>query len=389
MAAIDLGLIRRLGVLVALWSFDARADSASPIDGQVSSQVGGYGDTNHVFVVSPAVAGTVRHPTAGWQLDGSYLVDVVSAASVDIVSTASRRWSEIRQEGTLGGTYKPGTFGVGLTSDVSIEPDYESYTFGGSVQKDLLDKNLSLSVGYEHRHNIAGRRGTPFSVFSRVIDHDAVKGGLTWTFDKATLVSVVSDTIFERGDTSKPYRYVPLFAPDAVVPLGASGELVNRLRTPARALEQLPTTRNRYALAGHFAHRFEQSTLRIRERLYTDSWGLQATTTEVRWLVDLTERFELGPLARLHLQSPVVFWQRAYRIDDSSLPALRTGDRELGPLTSLTLGGTLRLAVGATPRPRAWILGLDFSATQTWYHDDLYLRQRLSAFGALVLEAEL
>jgi hypothetical protein len=61
------------------WSLDTRA----------RLETSGYWDTNAVAVLSPSVSGSVASPTAGWNIGGSYLVDVVSAASPDIVSAAS------------------------------------------------------------------------------------------------------------------------------------------------------------------------------------------------------------------------------------------------------------------------------------------------------------
>ena len=46
------------------------------IDVRASSELGTYADTNHVFVFTPTIAGTVAKPTAGWSLGGRYLVDV-------------------------------------------------------------------------------------------------------------------------------------------------------------------------------------------------------------------------------------------------------------------------------------------------------------------------
>ena len=361
---------------------------AAPLDARASTQIAGYADNDHVYVISPTVAGALSNQTAGWSVDARYLIDIVSAASVDIVSTASRRWEEVRQVGSLGGLYKPGNVGVGANADVSVEPDYQSYTFGASVQQDLFSKNVTLLLGYDHAHDISGRARTPFSVFSHTIDHNGFKGGATFVLDKATLFSAVTDVILESGDTSKPYRYIPMFAPGTDVPRGASVVLVDALRTPARVLEQLPTKRGRYAASGHLAHRFARSTLRLSERLYTDSWGLSASSTDTRMLIDLTDRIEVGPHLRFHAQTPVAFWQRAYvAAPNFDFPALRTGDRELGPLMSVTGGGNLRIALGTAERLRAWVFGVDLNLTETRYLDDIYITSRLSAVGALSLEA--
>ena len=69
---------------------------------------------------------------------------------------------------------------------------------------------------------------------------------------------------------------------------------MNAARLPERVLEQLPTSRNRFSMSGRLAHRFQSSTLRLDERLYADSWLLLATTTDARYLVDASKRFEMA-----------------------------------------------------------------------------------------------
>ena len=369
----------------------ASPPSSSPLDVHASSDVGSYADSDHVFVFTPSLAGSVGSPTAGWSLEGSYLVDVVSAASVDIVSTASRHWTEVRQAGTLGGTYKPGMLGLSLEGAVSSEPDYLSLAGGGAATLDVADKNATLLLGFTHGHDVAGRTGTPFSIFSRTLNIESFKAGLTLVLDKRTIASFVGDLVVESGDSSKPYRYVPLFAPGTVVPVGASVDLVTSLRVSARPLEQLPLGRDRYALSFRLAHRFGfTSTLRLDERLYDDSWALKASTTDLRYLVDLSPRVQLGPHLRFHAQTAVSFWQRAYVYGPGfTYPALRTGDRELGPLLGMTGGGSLRWSIGPAAHRSAWVLGLDLNVIETRYLDDLYTTDRLSTVTSLSLEAEL
>ncbi len=357
------------------------------IDVRASSELAMYADTDHVFVVSPTIAANVAKPTAGWSFGGRYLVDVVSAASVDIVSTASRRWEEIRQVGAVDVAYKPGNFGVAANANVSSEPDYLSLTAGGAVTQDLLQKNLTLLLGYNHGHDVGGRTGTPFSIFSRKLDRDGIKAGLTAVLDRATILSVVTDFGFEYGDPSKPYRYIPLFAPGTSVARGASIDTVTAIRLSARPLEQLPLTRDRYSIAGRLAHRFGSSTLRVDERGYIDTWGLKASTTDARLIFDVGRRIEVGPHVRMHMQTGVDFWQRAYIMKPNfDIPALRTGDRELGPLVGLTGGGSLQIGMGPAGNPRSSILGFDLNVASTQYLDDLYVKSRLSTLGAVTLE---
>jgi len=82
---------------------------------------------------------------------------------------------------------------------------------------------------------------------------------------------------------------VPMFTSEVAerVPIGLAIDAVNANRLPIRVLEQLPTNRQRWAVAGMIAHRFSSSTLRAEERLYIDSWGLKASTTDAQYLVEV------------------------------------------------------------------------------------------------------
>jgi hypothetical protein len=372
----------------AMGAGSARAQSDYTV--RVGLESAQYVDTDHVFVTTPTLTGSVARPAAGWAVNGSLLVDVVSAASVDIVSTASRSWQETRKAGTLEADYKPKDLGVSVSGAFSDEPDYVSWAAGFLVSHDLLEKNLTLFAGYDRVEDTAGRTGTPFSVFSRTIETNAGKAGLSFALGRATLATVLVDAVFVSGDSSDPYRYVPLFAPGTTVPVGASIDTVNALRLSARPLEQVPLSRNRYAVTARLAHRFATSTLRLEERLYDDSWGLVAQTADVRWLVDADRRVELGPHVRMHDQTAVSFWERAYQLRSGyDFPAYRTGDRELGPLVTFGGGGGVTVGVGPARTPRKWTVGFEVEAAYTRFLDDLYLTDRTSVLGAFSVTGEM
>jgi hypothetical protein len=388
-----------------LASARARADepvrtkplSAMPDDNatkRMSLEIAGYTDSDHVSVLTPSLSASIDNPTSGASLRGQMLVDVVSAASVDVVSTASRRWTEVRTAGSMVAGYKPGNFGVNVEGSVSSEPDYFAYAAGVTLTHDFDEKNLTLLFGYGFGHDTIGRAHTPFSVFSREMTHGAFTGGFTRVIDRATVLNAALDVVIENGDQSKPYRYVPLFSPTeaANVPKGASIEYVTLHRLPERPLEQLPLARRRFAVMTRLAHRFTASTLRGEERVYYDTWGLKASTTDARWTFDVGDRFSFWPHLRFHIQSPVSFWQRAYVSRSATgwdLPEFRTGNRELGPLWAVTLGGGARLGIGSSASPQSWGIVLRADAIYTSFLDDLYLTARTGFLSALVLEGEL
>jgi Protein of unknown function (DUF3570) len=365
---------------------------------RASIEFAAYSDSDHVTVLTPSIHVGVDN-VSGASLDATYLVDIVSAASVDIVSTASSRWQEVRQAGSLQGMYKPNDFGVGAGGSISREPDYLSYGAYGLMEKDFNQKNWTATFGFGASHDTIGRCGaggvcTPFSVFSRDLARGAFNGGLAFVIDRASLGSLTLDVVVENGDQSKPYRYIPMFSPAVAptIPKGASIALVNANRLEERPLEQLPLERHRAALTGRYAHRFDGSTLRLEERVYDDDWGLLATTTDVRWIVDLGSRFEVWPEARVHAQTPVTFWQLAYVSESATgwnLPEYRTGDRELGPLVTAGGGMGIRWYLGSTAAPQQWMLQLSGDGMYTRFLDDLYLTSRIAFLGALVFGGHL
>ena len=390
--------MQRLPFFVVLSALLAVATPGSAQQSNVSTDVKGevatYADTDSVSVVSPSVAATIRSPLDGWSAGGSYLVDIVSAASVDIVSTASGKWHEVRHAGTLHAQYKPSTWGASVSGGVSREPDYLSLSGGGAITADLAGKTVTPKLGYSYSHDTAGRSDTPFSVYSLELDRHTVTGEVLLLLDRETVITGDVDAIFEVGNQEKPYRYVPLFAPDVVdrVPVGASIATVNALRLPGRVAERLPTDRQRYAVSGRLAQRLADTTFILFERLYGDSWGMRASTTDLKLVFDLSRRLWIWPEFRAHFQNGVSFWKLAYEgsMDaDGTLrvPALRTGDRELGPLSagSFVAGGHWNIGGGADPSNLALILITD--ATITQYHQALFIDQRLSLFSALQLEA--
>jgi hypothetical protein len=360
----------------------------------VALEMATYADSDNVTVFTPSVNMSIDNVTAGASVRGSYLVDVVSAASADIVSTASQRWTEARQAGTFEAEYKPRDFGILLGSAVSSEPDYFSYSLGAQMTKDFNEKNTTILGGFGFGHDTIGRAGTPFSVFSRTLVTATFHGGITQVINRSTVGSIVGDIIIENGDQSKPYRYIPMFASNVapLVPNGASIDWVTMHRLPERPLEQLPLERQRYAITSRLAHRFDGSTLRLEERVYWDTWALVASSTDVRWIFDIGRRVSLWPHARFHAQDGVDFWQKAYVSGAApgwNLPEFRTGDRELGPLWTATGGGGVRFYLGKNADPRTLSISLTSDVMYTSFLDDIYLTSQTGVLGALTVEGEL
>jgi len=370
--------------------------ASESVSGDLTYRVGveasGYTDDMDVDVATPSVSFSVENATDGWGVGAAFLLDVVTAASIDILATASPRWREVRYAPAINGHKKFGDYDVSARASLSREPDYLSASVGATVTGEFVQKTITPSLGLEYSHDINGRTQTSFDVFGKHINRVGITLGLGLVLDKATFASISSVTVIEDGDMSKPYRHVPMFAPDvaALVEPGLIIDAVNFLREPERPLEQLPLSRKRFAVAFAIAHRFADATIRATERLYVDTWGTKATTTDARFMYDVMKELRVWPHARFHAQTGADFYELAYALQRTPdgraiLPSLRTGDRELGPLLAVTVGAGMRYEFGER-RSLGVSLAGDFIYTR--FLDHLFLKQRLGGFGALGFDAE-
>ncbi len=378
---------------------------------KVGADFSAYSDTNHVNVVTPGINAAVISPTSGWNVGGHYILDVVSAASPDLVSEASPPFHEARHAGGITGGYKPGLYGAQANFNVSSEPDYLSTTVGLAVTADVNDKLSTPRLSYSFSYDKIGRgpagpgsSGLFAGNWLGDIDPDH-KGVLTTHEIEASTTFVLSPTSillvggtaqFERGDQSKPYRYVPIFDPQGVapfVPTGATVDLVNRVRLPPRPLEQLPTERDRFAVGGRYNKRLGSSTFRIEERIYFDSWQTKASSTDARYMVDLSKHLRVWPHLRFHGQTGTNFYQLAYSgfVDQGGtllLPTYRSGDRELAPLITVTGGGGARIALGNPEGEVQYGLNLAGDVMYTRFLKSLFVTTRTGVYGTVAFDVE-
>ncbi len=364
-----------------------------PLVVKLDTSFAAYSDTTHVEVWTPGVDATVSSPTQGWNVGGNFLVDVVTAASPDIVSEASPPYHEQRYAGGLDGGYRLGRFGGQAQANYSSEPDYISRGAGLAFTADLNDKLITPRIAANYSHDSIGRGPNNFI---STLDTTEIEAGLTLVLSPTSLLLLSMTAQIEVGDQSKPYRYVPIFDPGIAqyVPVGASVDLVNRTRLSVRPTEHLPTSRERYAAGARFAHRFSHATLRIEERLYADSWLLKATTTDARYVFDLTRQLEAWPHLRFNAQTAANFYRLAYAgsTDQATgqlvVPLFRTTDRELSPLVSITGGGGGHFSFSAQEAKTQYGMSIQADVMITKYFDALFVTQRAAVYGSLGFDVE-
>ena len=110
---------------------------------------------------------------------------------------------------------------------------------------------------------------------------------------------------------------------------------------------------------------------------------------------DLGERLRVGPHLRYHVQSGASFYRLAYAaggVDQAGpfvLPALRTGDRELSTMMSVTAGGSVRVALTGDGSAARFALILSSEVLYSYYFESLFVRSRTAVYGTVGFEVEL
>jgi hypothetical protein len=370
-----------------------------PILARVNLDMAGYTDSTAVHVFSPSVGASVNSPTAGWNFGATYMVDFVTAASPDVVSTASRRFREQRHAVTGTAGYKPKSFGVQAFGALSTEPDTLSTSFGGAISTEVNDKRITPRLAFTHRADVIGRNDTPFNVWSHYFRVEEFDASSSFVLTPTAVVVAGLSVAAERGDQSKPYRFIPTFEPQyaKLIPPGASPDLVNVYRAAARPREQVPTERDRYSVGFRLAKRLTvpwNATLRLEERLYADTWNMFASSTDARYMVDASRFIRLWPHFRFHVQNGASFYKLAYPLFSNpqtgqiSAPTFRTTDRELAPMRAITGGGGARVALSKPEASTQTGITLTVDAMYSQYTQSLFINFRTSVYGALSFDAE-
>ena len=367
---------------------------------RVAGDFSAYSDTNAVGVYTPAINASLVSPTGGWNVGGNFALDAVSAASPDIVSSASPPFTEYRYAGGVTGGYKPGLVGAQGSVSSSSSPDYVSYTAGLRLLAELNDKLITPTLGYSYSYDRVGRGPNnwinDFIPSKGYIHTHEFEAGVTFIISPTAIALIGGTFAMERGDGSQPYRYIPTFDELNVapfVPVGATVDLVNRTRLPIKPLEQLPTERDRIAVGARFNKRLQNATLRMEQRFYFDTWGMKASSTDTRYMVDLSRHLRVWPHGRLHVQSDTKFYSRAYTAalgGDGTfvVPLYRTGDRELSPLFTLTAGGGARLGIGELEGDIKFGITFVGDVMYTRFLNALYVTTRTAVYGSVGFDVE-
>ena len=252
---------------------------------------------------------------------GNYYLDMVSSASIDVITTASP-YTEEREQWSVGVDYLRGNTTMSVNYVSSVESDFDASTYGFSVSEDMFGDLTTLTLSYAYGEDIVGRSDDPGFRRENTRQHYGV--GLTQIFTRNLVTTLNFETVTDEGFLNNPYRSVRYLDPGSARGFSFEPELYPETRT-SNALG----LRARYFLP-------YRAALESEYRFYTDTWEIEAHTASLTY-VHPWGSFTFEGKFRYHDQTGAAFFRDIFPRSEAT--NFRGRDKELSPLTSYTLRG--------------------------------------------------
>ena len=251
---------------------------------------------------------------------GNYYVDMISSASIDVITTASP-YTEERTQWSLGMDYLRGntTMRVGYTSSEESDFDAKSYSF--SVSQDMFGDLTTLTLSYGFGDDLV--RSSVDETFEEPLDRQIYGVGVTQILTKNMIAALNVETVTEEGYLNNPYRSVRYLDPLSGSGYSFEPELYPNTRTSTAVGMRL-----RYFLPYRAAIEGEY-------RFFTDTWDIDANTAALTYIHPWGNWTFTGKY-RWHDQTGAHFYRDIFSRPQQT--NFRGRDKELSPLTSHTLG---------------------------------------------------
>jgi hypothetical protein len=254
-------------------------------------------------------------------LRGNYYVDMISSASIDVVTSGASKYSEERTEKTAGIDYLHGNSTLRASYTNSKENDYTATTASFGVSVDMFGDLTTITLGYSRGWDTVEKEGDPS--FSKSLDRQNYRVDVSQVITKNMLMELGYEAITDEGFLNNPYRSVRYVDPDSPAGYSFQPEVYPNTHTSnavsLRALYFLPY---RASINGEF-------------RYYDDTWGVSAHNFSVGythplgdWMFDLRYRY--------YTQSAADFYSDLFPYENAQNYLAR--DKELSNFTSNTLG---------------------------------------------------
>ena len=254
-------------------------------------------------------------------VNASYYVDMVSSASIDVITTASPYKEERTQYG-LGFEYLRGKVTYAANFSNSKENDYDADTASFSISQDMFGDLTTVQLLFSRGKDDVTRRGD--DVFSEKIDRHAYGIDVSQIISRKLILGASWETTAEEGFLNNPYRLVRFCTTDQCLLYEYEFERYPHTRT-GNALG----LRGRYYLPYRAAVQGDY-------RWYNDTWGITANTFEISYTQPIGDRLLFDAHFRYYMQNSAEFYSDLFPRENFQNFLAR--DKELATMDSQTLG---------------------------------------------------
>ena len=249
---------------------------------------------------------------------GNYYVDMISSASIDVITTASP-YTEERTQWSMGMDYLRGNTTMRVNYTTSEESDFDAETVSFSVSQDMFGDLTTLTLSYALGDDLVRKSDDP--TFERPLDRQIYGVGITQILTKNLISSLNVETVTEEGYLNNPYRSVRYFDPDSALGYSFEPELYPNTRT-----SNAVGVRLRYFLP-------YRAALEGEYRFFTDTWDIEGHTGSLSYIHPWSDWTFTGKF-RYHDQTGAHFYRDIFARSQET--NFRGRDKELSELTSYT-----------------------------------------------------
>ncbi|MEM9058098.1 MAG: DUF3570 domain-containing protein, partial [Pseudomonadota bacterium] len=256
-------------------------------------------------------------------MKGSYYVDSITSASIDVVTNASA-YTEERTETGLGIDYLRGrtTLSVGFSN--SEENDFSAQTGYLQISQGMFGDLTTLSMGYSQGQDEVRRTGD--TEFVENAERRNYRLGLTQILTRKLILGLNYEAITDEGYLNNPYRTVRYLNDDG---------------TFSFQQEVYPNTRtsNAASITARYHMPFK-GALYGDYRWFEDTWGIGADTVQLGYTHELAGRWTLDAHVRLYSQNAADFYNDLFPRESAQNFLAR--DKELSTFESQAFGVGVR-----------------------------------------------
>ena len=249
---------------------------------------------------------------------GKYHQDSITGASPDVLAGASK-YSEDRDEYTIGGNYLYDNTLMGTFYTYSDENDYEANTAGFDISHDMFGDLTTVSLGFTYGWDTIMRVDAPN--FEEDLRRTQYRVSLSQVLTSKIKASLSYEATIEDGFLNNPYRFVII----GNVPQGLGSEVY-------------PGTRTSQATAVRATKYWDfKGATSLGYRYFRDTWDIVAHTVDFTYSQYIGQRWLTDLYLRYYTQDAADFYSNNFSVARNYMAR----DKELSTFDSYSIGAKI------------------------------------------------